>query len=81
MEFPSPGQHKSFVAFETHLQACARELREEIELDKTLAGQTGPFGWPLTLQGHELDNRFAMHPMEGWDGTTTGRPSELTLRR
>ena len=28
-----------------------------------------------------LGNRFAIHPMEGWDGTTDGRPTELTFRR
>ena len=26
-------------------------------------------------------NRFCILPMEGWDGTTDGRPSDLTMRR
>ncbi|MGH0030622.1 MAG: NADH:flavin oxidoreductase [Myxococcota bacterium] len=26
-------------------------------------------------------NRFVVQPMEGWDGTADGRPSELTVRR
>jgi NADPH2 dehydrogenase len=29
----------------------------------------------------EAPNRFVIQPMEGWDGTAEGRPSELTLRR
>ena len=28
-----------------------------------------------------MANRFAIQPMEGWDGTPDGRPSELTIRR
>jgi len=31
--------------------------------------------------GVVIGNRFAVLPMEGWDGTADGRPSELTLRR
>src|SRR6202011_4793282 len=26
-------------------------------------------------------NRLAVHPMEGWDGTADGNPSENTIRR
>src|SRR5262249_34919657 len=28
-----------------------------------------------------IGNRFAVLPMEGWDGTAEGRPSDLTRRR
>ena len=28
-----------------------------------------------------VGNRFCIQPMEGWDGTEDGRPSELTVRR
>ena len=31
--------------------------------------------------GREADNRFAIHPMEGWDGNRDGSPSDLTRRR
>ena len=33
------------------------------------------------LLGAEGGNRFAIHPMEGWDGTRDGGPSDLTRRR
>jgi 2,4-dienoyl-CoA reductase-like NADH-dependent reductase (Old Yellow Enzyme family) len=36
---------------------------------------------PLTIAGRRLPNRFAVLPMEGWDGTADGRPSELVKRR
>jgi 2,4-dienoyl-CoA reductase-like NADH-dependent reductase (Old Yellow Enzyme family) len=48
---------------------------------KLLAGATSPLGQPLHRGGVSLGNRFAIQPMEGWDGTTDGRPTELTLRR
>jgi 2,4-dienoyl-CoA reductase-like NADH-dependent reductase (Old Yellow Enzyme family) len=28
-----------------------------------------------------VGNRFCVLPMEGWDGTRDGEPSELTIRR
>ena len=28
-----------------------------------------------------IGNRLAVHPMEGWDGTADGNPSENTIRR
>jgi len=28
-----------------------------------------------------VGNRVAIQPMEGWDGTADGNPSELTVRR
>ncbi len=36
---------------------------------------------PLTIGGRTLGNRFAIHPMEGCDGTLAGAPDELTFRR
>lgn len=40
-----------------------------------------PFAWSLAVPGGQLANRFAILPMEGWDGTVDGRPSPLTERR
>jgi hypothetical protein len=33
------------------------------------------------VEGRTVGNRFCVLPMEGWDGTPDGRPSELTVRR
>ena len=30
---------------------------------------------------HQFSNRFAILPMEGWDGSSDGRPTDLTIRR
>ena len=35
----------------------------------------------ITIGGRTLNNRWAVHPMEGWDATNDGRPSADTLRR
>jgi NADPH2 dehydrogenase len=47
----------------------------ESPLAAELALGAGPRG-PITAS-----NRFVVQPMEGWDGTPEGLPSELTLRR
>lgn len=49
--------------------------------DTLLAGEQSPISAPLTVHGFSIGNRYAVLPMEGWDGTTDGRPSELTTRR
>lgn len=42
----------------------------------------GPLATPLDLgDGLVAPNRFVVQPMEGWDGTHDGLPSELTTRR
>src|SRR3970040_2301917 len=46
-----------------------------------LAGPESPLAQPLEVDGFTIGNRFCALPMEGWDGTRGGRPSELTLRR
>ena len=44
-------------------------------------GDASPLARPLRAEGVSVGNRFAVHPMEGWDGTADGRPTELTRRR
>jgi 2,4-dienoyl-CoA reductase-like NADH-dependent reductase (Old Yellow Enzyme family) len=54
--------------------------------DATLAAPDSPLAAPLALGAGPRGalvaaNRFVVQPMEGWDGTPEGLPSELTLRR
>src|ERR1044072_8742075 len=49
--------------------------------DEMLAGVESPLAQPLHAGDLRVGNRFAVHPMEGWDGTAEGRPTELTRRR
>ena len=65
-------------AFRKHLDACGAVL----PFDETLlpAGAS-PLARPLEADGLRVGNRFCILPMEGWDGTAEGAPSELTQRR
>ena len=54
--------------------------------DAAVAAPDSPLARPLLLHGaagarFDLANRFVIQPMEGWDGTLDGYPTELTLRR
>jgi len=41
----------------------------------------GPLAQPLTIGGRVIANRWAILPMEGWDATEDGAPTDLVLRR
>jgi NADPH2 dehydrogenase len=64
--------------FLAYLTQIGVELPFDAEL---LDGRTSPLAQPLLVDGRRIGNRFAVLPMEGWDGTTDGRPTELTTRR
>lgn len=76
-KFTRPGRYKSAEAFCLAMEQQGLPIR----CDTEVAGRTGPLGQPLEVYGHTLTNRFAIHPMEGWDATPDGRPSEWTRRR
>ena len=40
-----------------------------------------PLAQPIDVDGVRVGNRFCILPMEGWDGTRDGEPSDLTRRR
>lgn len=48
---------------------------------EVLLGDASPLAQPIHVDGLTIGNRFAVQPMEGWDGTLDGKPSELTFRR
>ncbi len=76
MRFSPPGHFKSSEAFAAHLAS----LDLDFGCDQALT-MGGALAQPIQVHGKTLDNRFCAHPMEGWDGTGDGAPSELTLRR
>lgn len=72
------GSVKGVARFREHLVA----LHLSIPCDDELAsGFESPLLWALTNGELKLGNRIAVQPMEGWDGTLEGNPSESTLRR
>ena len=53
-----------------------------LDFDPELAvGPGAPLQQPYQSGEFRVGNRFCILPMEGWDGTPDGRPSELTVRR
>jgi NADPH2 dehydrogenase len=58
------------------------EIGVDIPFDAELATTDSPYSQTYSLNsGRTIGNRFCILPMEGWDGTTDGRPSEHTKRR
>jgi 2,4-dienoyl-CoA reductase-like NADH-dependent reductase (Old Yellow Enzyme family) len=49
--------------------------------DELISGEASPLAQPFYLGNTKVGNRIAAHPMEGWDATRDGRPTELTFRR
>lgn len=45
------------------------------------SGDSATMAQPLTVSGLRIGNRYAIHPMEGWDGQADGNPSDNTHRR
>jgi NADPH2 dehydrogenase len=72
------GSVKGPLRFQEHL----RSLQVDIPCDLELApAADSPFLLPLQRGGIKIGNRIAIHPMEGWDATPDGNPSELTYCR
>src|SRR5215813_11727358 len=64
--------------FSNYIERLGVELQFDRELQH---GADSPLGRPYQLDGFKIGNRFCILPMEGWDGTEDGKPSELTTRR
>jgi 2,4-dienoyl-CoA reductase-like NADH-dependent reductase (Old Yellow Enzyme family) len=60
--------------------AYLREAGLHLPVDETVV-PGGPLAAAYDLGATTVGNRFAIQPMEGWDGTPDGAPSEHTLRR
>jgi NADPH2 dehydrogenase len=65
-------------AFQSHLRKLAIAIPCDAELR---SGPESPLAQPHRSTRFDIGNRFAIQPMEGWDGTLDGRPSDLTFRR
>lgn len=76
--YPRVASFKTPEAFAAHLASCGADLPFDPVVE---SGPSAPLAQRLRHAGLEVGNRFAILPMEGWDGTSDGRPSELTTRR
>jgi len=65
-------------AFRQHCRSLGIDLHCE---DSIVTGSASPLLKPLTWNGRAIGNSWCVHPMEGWDGTTTGGSTEPMIRR
>ena len=77
-------RYPRLASFKT-ADALRRHLRQSgiaLELDDALpAAERLALAQPIDVGPVRVGNRFCILPMEGWDGTSGGAPSELTRRR
>ena len=77
--------YRRVASFKTAADLRASLAQSQIDLafdDVLTSGPNAPLAQPYRLpNGFTIGNRFCVLPMEGWDGTTDGRPTEFTLRR
>ena len=78
MHYQRIAQLRSANEFRDYLGSIGVELSFDEEVQ---AGADAPLAQPFLYKGKTIGNRFAVLPMEGWDGTHDGRPTELVQRR
>lgn len=71
-------QLRSFQQFTDYCESAGASLPVD---EVALVGDESPLARPYLYRERTLTNRFAILPMEGWDGTSAGHPSDLTRRR
>ena len=72
------GSLKDVGRFQDHVHA----LGVKIPCDpQVVTGAESPLLRPMERGSFKIGNRIAIQPMEGWDATADGSPSENTIRR
>jgi len=77
-DYPRIASLRTPEALQGHLDQAGLSLRFDPELADPASS---PLALPFDQGGVRVGNRFCILPMEGWDGTVSGEPSPLTLRR
>src|SRR6266699_2001595 len=72
---------KTAADFRAHLSSLGLDLPCE---DSIASGSDSPLSQSIrqvTINGKRIGNRYAIQPMEGWDGTTSGGITKDVIRR
>jgi NADPH2 dehydrogenase len=77
-QFLHLGRLRFVEEFRNQLQRLELSIPCDLEVQ---SGADSPLGGPIRCGELHIGNRFAIQPMEGWDGTTDGKPTDLTFRR
>lgn len=78
MNYKRLAQLRTAAQFQDYLDSEAIDLAFDADMQ---TGPNAPLAQSYRLPDFEIGNRFSALPMEGWDGTTDGYPSDLTRRR
>ena len=78
MRYPRISSLKGVEAFRSHVDSLGINLKCD---DEITVGSEGPLSREYMVGSRSIGNRFCIHPMEGWDGTLDGKPSDFTRRR
>jgi len=72
------GSMHGIEPFQEHLKTLGVKIPCDPE---PIAGADSPLAKSLARGRIKIANRIAVQPMEGWDGSADGNPSEHTIRR
>ena len=78
MAYRRIANYKSHEDFVNRLKTLGLDLPCDEQVEP---GNQSPLAAPIEIDRATIGNRFCILPMEGWDGTSDGRPTELTRRR
>ena len=78
MAYRRVAQLRSYQQFASYCEAVGADLPIDA---RAVHGKGSPLARAYAYRQHVLSNRFAILPMEGWDGAADGRPTDLTVRR
>lgn len=79
MNYPRVARFRTVEEFLQHLE----QLGQSLPCDDAIltAADESPLAKSMNFGEFVVGNRWCIHPMEGWDATRSGMPTELTLRR
>ncbi len=77
--YPKVSQFRSAQALRDRCDQLGCSIPCDDEILTAAAGS--PLAAPIEVLGRRITNRWCVHPMEGWDGTLEGAPSDWTRRR
>ncbi len=72
------GTVKDVARFQDHVRSLGLNIPCDREV---ISGAGSSLRAPMERGGIKIGNRIAVQPMEGWDGTADGKPSEHTYER
>ena len=82
---PTPSMYPHINRFATpgELAEHLRGLGVSVPLDEKVlsAAEGSPLAEPIRVGDFTVGNRWCIHPMEGWDASDDGSPTEHTVRR